>query len=123
MIQSPQFSSHAQQQAVLGCAAVLDPEKFPRRAALQRARAKAHPAPTGNNLLAMQRAERHRLAPIVAEMAKTMTISAIGDSLKKSRRLLERIAEEGGFTFVKGKPGTKSLRKVVDEFLQESTDG
>jgi hypothetical protein len=38
MISTPHFQSHAQQQAMLGCAANLDPAKHPRRYAQQQAR-------------------------------------------------------------------------------------
>ncbi|MFI8384853.1 hypothetical protein [Pseudomonas sp. NPDC079086] len=38
MIPTPHFQSHAQQQAMLGCAANLDPAKHPRRYAQHQAR-------------------------------------------------------------------------------------
>ena len=40
MLQQPRFTSHADQQAMLGCAAKLDPKKHPRRYALMQARQK-----------------------------------------------------------------------------------
>ena len=38
MLTTPHFQNHAQQQAMLGCAATLDPIKHPRRFAQQKAR-------------------------------------------------------------------------------------
>ena len=43
MLQNPHYSSHAEQQAALGCAANLDPIKHPRRYKLQQAREKFRP--------------------------------------------------------------------------------
>jgi hypothetical protein len=42
MVSQPRFASHTDQQAMLGCAAHLDPDKHPRRYALHKARARMH---------------------------------------------------------------------------------
>lgn len=119
MIQQPRFTSHAEQQAMLGSAAALDPVKFPRRAALAKAREKHLPRP----VMATQQAQRDRITPIVAELAKTMSISQVEKETGHSRTLLQRIAAENGFAFAQMRPGRPSLKEVVDTYLQEPCDG
>lgn len=123
MISQPRFASHAEQQAMLGTAAVLDPDKYPRRAALAKARSKQPGNGRPGTLIANQRAERERLVPIVAHMAKTMSVTEIARQLNRSRRYLERIAEDNQFTFVKGTPGKRSVKEVVDDIIEQLADG
>jgi len=42
MISNPHYRNHDEQQAMLGCAANLDPDKHPRRYALHKARTRMH---------------------------------------------------------------------------------
>jgi hypothetical protein len=42
MVSQPRFANHDEQQAMLGCAAHLDPDKHPRRYALHKARTRMH---------------------------------------------------------------------------------
>jgi len=121
MIRTPGFSSHEEQRKILGSAADLDPEKYPRRAEQARARNKLA-APTkkpakGDTQLSRQRAERARLAPIAREMARSMTVMEVAGELKKSRRFLERLADEGGFAYQNR--NRRNLKQLVDEFERD----
>lgn len=124
MIKQPLFKSHAEQQAALGSAAILDPAKFPRRAALERARSRQPRASKPGTLLSRQRAERENMAPTVRKMAKTMTGTEVGIALKKSRPWCERIAEDNGFKYKKrDMKKRRTLADVVDEFERGISDG
>lgn len=122
MLSQPAFKSHTDQIALLGSAAVMDAEKFPRRAALAAARAKRRPAHLPRPLVAEPLERRRNLAPRIAELAKTMSISQVERETGCSRTLLQRIAAENDFAFAQMRPGTKSLKQVVDTFLVQ-TDG
>lgn len=97
MIQSPHFRSHAEQQAVLGCAAALDPVKFPRRYAQFIAQGKNRPVTRGHG--DKFRRERAELAEGIRELAATMTIDEAAETTGIDRKHLRLIADENGIVF------------------------
>lgn len=105
MIQQPHFRSHAEQQAALGCAAKLDPAKYPRRAALARA--------------------RDEIAAGIRAKAAHMTLTEISKATGIDRKRLNLIAEENGFTYL-SRHQAEQLRmaQVARSFLgEEQQDG
>ncbi|MDG9927454.1 MULTISPECIES: hypothetical protein [unclassified Pseudomonas] len=121
MIQSPRFHSHAEQQAALGCAAALDPVKFPRRYAHAQAKARAKNRNGHGNAAADRfRAEREQALPRLREIAPTMGITEAARELKMDRKRLARLAEDNGIQFYGGIQRT--IKDIVDDFL-EGGDG
>lgn len=119
MIQSPRFHSHAEQQAALGCAAALDPVKFPRRYAQAQAKAKNR---NGHSNAAADRfrAEREQALPRLREIAPTMGITEAARELGMERKRLARLAEDNGIQF--GGGIQRTIKDIVDDFL-EGGDG
>lgn len=124
MIQSPQFSSHAQQQALLGCAAKIDQHKHPRRYAALQAKQKVRQS-TGQTMLERQRAAREQVVPKIRELAKTMCVAEVAREIGMGRKQVAQIGEEYFFEFAKKKPGPpKTLRDVAREYLdKDAADG
>lgn len=119
MITQPHFTSHADQQAMLGCAANLDPDRHPRRWALEMARMRTPGkgrAALGPALTKLQ-ARRAELAPKVRELAETMTQTQVQRELKISRPLLRVIAEEYGITFYRPQ---KEVGPVELEWIRQA---
>jgi hypothetical protein len=101
MITQPHFASHAEQQAMLGCAANLDPDIHPRRWALEVARNRTPGKGRAELGPALSKFREHRaeLAPRVRELAATMTQREVLRELAISRTMLRTIAEEHDITF------------------------
>ena len=102
--------THAQQQAALGCAAVLDPKKHPRRAAISKARAafevpKALTPARKAALAERKKANKVRLKAKRAELAERakpyqfLTITTAAKCLGVSRQYLKAAADEAGLRF------------------------
>lgn len=122
MLKQPSFTSHAQQQALLGCATNIDPDKHPRRFAAIQAKRKAQAKTEKMSLHEKQRLLRDQLAPKVKELAKTMCISEVARELGACRRMIARIGEEHFFDFAKKKPGPpKTLSDVAKAYLTEDS--
>jgi hypothetical protein len=105
MITQPHFASHADQQAMLGCAANLDQDIHPRRWALEQARKRTPGkgrAELGPALTKLQ-ARRAELAPRVRELALTMTQTEVQHELNISRTMLRTLAEEHDIKFYRPK--------------------
>lgn len=119
MITQPHFANHADQQAMLGCAANLDPDRHPRRWALEVARHRTPGkgrAALGPALTKLQ-ARRAELAPKVRELAETMTQTQVQRELKISRPLLRVIAEEYDIKFYRP---TKEVDPVELEWIRQA---
>ncbi|WJN60902.1 hypothetical protein [Pseudomonas sp. SO81] len=118
MIQQPHFRSHADQLAALGSAAQLDPAKYPRRAALARAREKQMATRRGHGDKFRQ--ARDELASGIKMQATTMTLAEISRATGIDRKRLNLIAEENGFTFL-SRPQIEQARmaKIARAFLEE----
>ncbi|WP_296276631.1 hypothetical protein [Pseudomonas sp. UBA7530] len=96
MTPTPHFRSHAEQQAVLGCAAQLDPLKHPRRFARQQAREKFIPPKRIQQPASVER------TPALLEKASALThlnITEAARQLGVSRSVLERLRSDYGLTF------------------------
>lgn len=110
MMHSPQFQSHAQQQAVLGSAAELDPDRNPRRYALMQARKKLSKrsstqsaAEEYNDRVAERQAEREEIARRAmwySDLTAREAAKAMGVSYEK----LRKIRVEFGLTFKSAMP-------------------
>ncbi|MGA4442573.1 hypothetical protein ACPA2N_25755 [Ectopseudomonas hydrolytica] len=96
MLQNPHYHSHAEQQAALGCAAVLDPIKHPRRYAKQQAREKFKPLKRNNQ------PGSPKTPPDILAKAKALThlhITEAARQLGVSRSVLERLRCDYGLAF------------------------
>lgn len=96
MTPTPHFRSHAEQQAALGCAAQLDPEKHPRRHAVQRAREAFKPAKRTHQ------PDSERRTPELLEQARKFShlhVSAAARAMGVSRSVLTRLRDDYGLTF------------------------
>lgn len=104
MIGQPHFTSHADQQAMLGCAADLDPDKHPRRYALYLARNKKEfvdikgPAETKAEIIARQRKTRENLADQARELSH-MTAREAAEAMGITKHMLSKIRQEFGLKF------------------------
>lgn len=104
MITQPHFTSHADQQAMLGCAADLDPDKHPRRYALYLARNKKEfvdikgPAETKAEIIARQRKTRENLADQARELSH-MTAREAAVELGITKHVLGKLRQEFGLSF------------------------
>lgn len=104
MITQPHFTSHADQQAALGCAADLDPDKHPRRYALYLARNKKEfvdikgPAETKAEIIARQRKTRENLADQARELSH-MTAREAAVELGITKHVLGKLRQEFGLSF------------------------
>ena len=117
MIQQPHFRNHAEQQAALGCAAFLDPVKYPRRHALEEQRKRMKRGVSVHEQYAKRREE---LLPRLIEAAKTMTITQAEKSLGISRGLLKRMADDNGIAFVgRYESSQKQLGQLARQYLAE----
>lgn len=123
MIQQPHFRSHAEQQAALGCAAKLDPAKYPRRAALARARERQMATIRGHG--DKFRRARDEIAAGIRAKAAHMTLTEISKATGIDRKRLNLIAEENGFTYLsRHQAEQKRMAKVARSFLgEEQQDG
>lgn len=104
MIAHPNYASHAEQQAHLGCAAILDPARHPRRYALHMARKKRWPRDSAAECAPEQgRAEiRAGARALLAEKAKAyshMTIKEAAGALGITRDRLRKLRSEFGLVF------------------------
>lgn len=115
MLAQPHFSSHAEQQAMLGCAANLDPAKHPRRWALQQAR-NSGPRKNLNAAgpqIVEQQATRDQLAPKVRALAAELSQTQIAKRLGISRTLVRVIGLENDIPFRgKNKPPPWTAEQV-----------
>lgn len=96
MLQNPHYSSHAEQQAALGCAAALDPVKHPRRYAIQQAREKFIPPKRCH-----QPASESR-TPELLEKARAFTHLRVNEAARElgiSRSVLTRLRDDYGLEF------------------------
>lgn len=104
MITQPHFTSHADQQAMLGCAADLDPDKHPRRYALYLARNKKEfvdikgPAETKAEIIARQRKTRENLADQARELSH-LTAREAAVELGITKHVLGKLRQEFGLSF------------------------
>lgn len=116
MISQPHFNSHAEQQAMLGCAARLDPHRHPRRWALQQAR-NSGPRKNLNAAgpqIAEQQATRDELAPKVRELAAQLSQTQIAKRLGISRTLVRVIGLENDIQFRgKNKPPPWTAEQIT----------
>ena len=121
MIQQPRFQSHAEQQAALGCAANFDPEKYPRRAALARARDRQMVTLRGHG--DKFRNVREQLAVGIKAKAATMTITEVAQATGIDRKRLRLIADENGFTFMSRREAEqRRVGEVARAFLEGEQD-
>ena len=104
MIAQPHFTSHADQQTALGCAADLDPDKHPRRYALYLARNKTEfvdvkgPAETKAEIIARQRKTRENLAEQARELSH-MTAREAAEAIGITKHMLGKLRTEFGLEF------------------------
>ncbi len=95
MMPSPRFNSHAEQQAALGCAANLDPDKHPRRYAMQKAREKFTPFKRINQPSSDERSALVERARALSHL----NINAAARALDISRSALNRLRYDYGLEF------------------------
>ena len=112
MLQNPHYSSHAEQQAALGCAANLDPIKHPRRYKLQQAREKFRPTKRCPQPASEQR------TPELLERARAVTHLGIVEAARAlgvSRGVLNRLRDDYGLDFSQpaGRSGASRVKALA----------
>ncbi len=98
MLQNPHYSSHAEQQAALGSAAKLDPEKHPRRYKLHQAREKFRPTKRCHQPSSEER------TPALLERAEALAHLGLTEAARElgvSRSVLDRLRADYGIEFAK----------------------
>ncbi|CAN7661045.1 hypothetical protein LJR232_005019 [Aquipseudomonas alcaligenes] len=116
MLSTGCIRSHEQQVAMLGSAVGIDPERFPRRYELAKAR---------GELKELERAERERtkqekraeedrsLVAEVRKLAKSYHNAEVARLLGIERKRLARLAEEYGICFPDGRTGQLLIKHEV----------
>jgi len=112
MLQNPHFSSHAEQQAALGCAAKLDPVKHPHRHAIQQAREKFRPTKRCHQPASEER------TPELLEKAKALAHLGLMEAARElgvSRSVLDRLRADYGIEFAKpaGRNGADRVKALA----------
>ena len=111
MLQNPHYSSHAEQQAALGNAAKLDPEKHPRRYKLHQAREKFLPPKRCH-----QPASEAR-TPELLEAARALSHLRISEAARElgiSRSVLTRLRDDYGIEFAPSRENASGrLRRLA----------
>lgn len=111
MLQNPHYSSHAEQQAALGSAAKLDPEKHPRRYKLQQAREKFLPPKRCH-----QPASEAR-TPELLDAARALSHLRISEAARElgiSRSVLTRLRDDYGIEFAPSRENASGrLRRLA----------
>lgn len=111
MLQNPHYSSHAEQQAALGSAAKLDPEKHPRRFAQHQAREKFQPPKRCH-----QPASEAR-TPELLEAARALSHLRISEAARElgiSRSVLTRLRDDYGIEFAPSRENASGrLRRLA----------
>ena len=119
MIAQPHFTSHADQQAMLGCAADLDPDKHPRRYALYLARNKKEfvdikgPAETKAEIIARQRKTRENLADQARELSH-LTAREAAEAMGITKHMLSKIRQEFWLKFAGPPARNKELLERIE---------
>lgn len=110
MLQNPHYSSHAEQQAALGCAANLDPAKHPRRYKLQQAREKFRP------LKRVDRdSERARDEALLEQARKLqhLPINTAAGKMGTTRTVLLRLIDDYGLQFAPCRNASERLKLLA----------
>lgn len=111
MLQNPHYSSHAEQQAALGSAAKLDPEKHPRRFAQHQAREKFKPPKRCHQPGSEAR------TPELLEAARALSHLRISEAARElgiSRSVLTRLRDDYGIEFAPSRENASSrLRRLA----------
>ena len=120
MITQPHFTSHADQQAMLGSAADLDPDKHPRRYALYLARNRKEfkditgLPETKEEIHERQRKTRENLAEQAKECSH-MPARAAAEHMGITRHALGRLTKEYGLTFAGPVQRNQALLDRIEE--------
>lgn len=118
------FSSHEQQRQTLGCAAELDPDKYPRRYAAAQARTKKQRTTNSPTQQERYRAEREQLLPQLRALAPHYYITEVARRMGVCRKRLGRLAEEHGIQFAGRHGFTKqALSELVAQHQEKHADG
>lgn len=110
MLQNPHYSSHSEQQAALGCAANLDPEKHPRRYKLQQAREKFRP------LKRLDRASEQARDAELLKQARALThlpLTTAAGKMGVHRNVLTRLRDDYGLQFAPCRNASERLKLLA----------
>lgn len=110
MMQSPRFNGHAEQRALLGSAAVLDPKKFPRRYQ-QHQRQQALAELDRKQQEDARKVGRERTAERAAFYCD-LTMREAAAAMPMSYDYLRRIASEFGLKFKTGVGGRPTRKQI-----------